>query len=194
MLPTVTLWLWMFPVDSPQPSQFLCQLCDSTMSACLFQRHFSNRFLHCINYIIYVFTRATNIYTLQDVNLYFFFSNFTQWFQALAKGFIVFIYVLYYFLFYPNQRCRLPIKGVSQVLCLERLWSQTYFLRFETKFSQFFFFTVRRITFYFLIILQIPEDRVKVPFCVTTSFMSRFVSPTIHFPLKGLWLKYYREE
>lgn len=105
----------------------------------------------------------------------------------------MFIYELYYFIFYPNQRYRPPIKGVSQALCLERLWSQTYFLRFETKFSQFFF-TVPRITSSFLIILQIPEDHVKVPFCATISFMSCFVSPVIHFPLKGLWLKYYREK
>ena len=70
--------------------------------------------------------------------------------SSSCKRIYVFIYVLYYFLFYPNQRCRLPIKGVSQVLCLERLWSQTYFLRFETKFSQFFF-TVPRVTSSFLI-------------------------------------------
>ena len=36
----------------------------------------------------------------------------------------------------PNQRCRPPIIAISQVLCLERLQSQTHFLRFETKLSQ----------------------------------------------------------
>ena len=55
-------------------------------------------------------------------------------------------------------------------MCLERFWSQTHFLRFEKKFSQFFFFTVPRISYYFLIILQILEDCVKLPFCVTTFF------------------------
>ena len=59
----------------------------------------------------------------------------------------MFIYELYYFLFFPNQRYRPPIKGVSQVLCLERLWSQTYFLRFETKFSQFFFYCSQNCIF-----------------------------------------------
>ena len=52
----------MFSVDSPQPSQFLCQLCDSTMSACLLKRHFSNRFLHCINFTIH-FLHQQQIFT-----------------------------------------------------------------------------------------------------------------------------------
>ena len=54
--------------------------------------------------------------------------------------------MLYYLLSYPNQRCRPPIKAVSQVLCLERLQSQTSFLRFETKLSQMLF-TVASVQF-----------------------------------------------
>ena len=50
----------------------------------------------------------------------------------------MFICMLYYFP-YPNQRCRTLI-AVFQVLYLERLQSQTHFLRYETKLSQFFFF------------------------------------------------------
>ena len=54
--------------------------------------------------------------------------------------------MLYYLLSYPHQRCRPPIKAVSQVLCLERLQSQTSFLRFETKLSQMLF-TVASVQF-----------------------------------------------
>ena len=130
----------MFPVDSLQPSQFLCQLCDSTMSACLLKRHFSNRFLHCINFTIH-FLHQQQIFTHCKMLLcnFFFSSNLTQWFQVLAKGFLMFICMLYYFP-YPNQRCRTLMIAVFQVLYLERLQSQTHFLRYETKLSQFFFY------------------------------------------------------
>ena len=47
--------LWM---SRGQPSALT--IFDSTMSSCLFQRHFSNRFLHCINCTFFALT--TNIY------------------------------------------------------------------------------------------------------------------------------------
>ena len=93
--------------------------------------------------------------------------------------------MLYYFLSYPNQRCRPPIIAISQVSCLERLQSQTHFLRFETKLSQVFFFFLKlfpelHITFQLYQGFCLLEDCVKLLFCVTTSFnMTR-----IHFSTK----------
>ena len=80
----------------------------------------------------------------------------------------------------PNQRCRPPIIAISQVLCLERLQSQTHFLRFETKLSQVcvcvcvcvcvLLFPELHITFQFYQGFSLLEDYVKLLFCVTPSF------------------------
>lgn len=85
--------------------------------------------------------------------------------------------MLYSFLSYSNQRCRPPITAVSQVLCLKRPQSQTHFLSFETKLSQVFVFLFVCLLFpEFPITFQLyqgfclPEDCVKVLFCLTTSF------------------------
>ena len=96
--------------------------------------------------------------------------------------------MLYYFLSYPHQRGRPPIIAVSQVLCLERLQSQTHFLSFETKLSQVFFFVFCFFFYcfqnYILLSSYIRDSvylkTVKLLFCVTTSFnMTR-----IHFSTK----------
>ena len=89
ILLTVTVWLWMFPVDSPQASQFLCQLCDSTMSACLLKRHFSNRFLHCINFTIH-FLHQQQIFTHCKMLLcnFFFPPTSLSDFKFLQKDFL----------------------------------------------------------------------------------------------------------
>ena len=91
--------------------------------------------------------------------------------------------MLYCFLSYPNQRCRPPIIAISQVLCLQRLQSQTHFLSFETNLSQVFFFLSFFLSFFFPPLFpEFPitfqlyqgfcllEDCVKVLFCLTTSF------------------------
>ena len=127
-----------YPVDSPQPSQFLSQLCDSIMSSCLLQRHFSNRFLHCINYIVLCFTPATNICILQDV--YFFSIVFSLTllsdFKLLKR--IIFIYIIFSFL--SKSECRPPIKAVSQILSWETPEPNSFSKIWDKVVTIFFFY------------------------------------------------------
>ena len=134
----------------------MSQHCDCTMSSCLFQRHFSNRFLYCISYILLFYT--SNKYSHKMLICNFFF-NFIKWFQALAKGLIMFIYMLYSFLLSKSK------MQATKKSCLPGFlfWGtlKPHFLRFETKLSQIYFiyfFTVHRITYYFPVISEILED------------------------------------
>ena len=130
--------------------------------------------------MLYIFLHQQEIFTHCKMLLCnFFFSNFTQWFQVLAKGFLMFIYMLYYFPSYPNQRCRTLMIAVFQVLYLERLQSQTHFLRYETKLSQFFFFFFYCSQNYILLSNYIRDS----VYLKTVSSCS-FVSPL---PLIELW-------
>ena len=59
--------------------------------------------------ILYLFYTSPK-YLHIDVSLFgLLFSNFTQWFQALTKWFIIFIYILYYF-FLPKSE----VKSTSE--------------------------------------------------------------------------------
>lgn len=66
----------------------------------------------------------------------------------------IYIYVIVFFLSYPNQKCRPPIKAVYQVLCLKRLRAKAHFVNYETKLLRdfFFFFTTTQTTHYFAVI------------------------------------------
>ena len=136
------------------------------MSSCLFQRHFSNRFLYCISYILLFYT--SNKYSHKMLICNFFF-NFTQWFQALAKGLIMFIYMLYCFLLSKSK------MQATKKSCLPGFLSwgtlKPHFLRFETKLLQIFFFLLLFTELH--ITCQLYQGflkTVKLPFCVTTSF------------------------
>lgn len=53
-----------------------------------------------------------------------------------------YLYLCYsiFFLSYPNQKCRPPIKAVCQVLCLKRLRAKAHFVKYEIKLLRDFFF------------------------------------------------------
>lgn len=151
MLLRMAIWLWMLPMDSPQPSLFLRQHCDSTMSS-LFWRHFSNSF--ALSELYFFFTLATNIYTYQMLVYLDFFLQFHSMISNSNKITYYFYLYLYYsiFLSYPNQKCRPPIKAVYQVLCLKRLRAKAHFVKYETKLLRIFFFLLPPTTYYFAVI------------------------------------------
>lgn len=111
MLLKMAIWLWMLPMDSPQPSLFLRQHCDSTMSS-LFWRHFSNSFA-LLNYTFF-FTLATDIYTYQMLVYLDFFLQFHSMISNSNQiTYYFYLYLCYSIFFsYPNQKCRPPIKAV----------------------------------------------------------------------------------
>ena len=107
--------------------------------------------------------------------MFTFFYNFFLLLHSVLSSSCKRIYYLYLYVivfsFLSKSEC--TNKPVSQVLCLERLQSQTHFLRFETKLSQFFFFLLfpeLHITFQLCQGFCLLEDSVKLLFCVTTSF------------------------
>ena len=148
------MWLWMFPVDSPQPSQFLCQLCDSTMSACLLKRHFSNRFLHCINFTIH-FLHQQQIFTHRKMLLCNFF--FLQPHSVISSSCKRISYVYLYVVLFSLSKSEVQDTNDS---CLPGFVSwetpeSNSFSKIWDKIVTIFFFTVPRITYYFPIILGI---------------------------------------
>lgn len=156
------------------------------MSSCLIQRHFSNRFLYCISYILLFYT--SNKYSHKMLICNFFF-NFTQWFQALAKGLIMFIYMLYCFLL-SKSKMRATKKS-----CLPGFLSwgtlKPHFLRFETKLLQIFFFSFYCSQNYILLANYI-RDSWRLWSCHFVSPLPLLELQSV-FPLRDLWLKYYRE-
>lgn len=183
----------MLRISSRQPSAFT--IFESTLwfyhefmstPKAFFQQVFALHKLYCtLFYTSYKYLHITRCLFFSIVFSLTLLSDF-----KLLKR-IIFIYIIFSFL--SKSECRPPIKAVSQILCLERLQSQTHFLRFETKLSQFFFFfTVSRITYYFPIISGILFTWRQCEVAVSCHyFLNR---TTIHFPLKDLWLKYYREK
>lgn len=167
MLLRMAIWLWMLPMDSPQPSLFLRQHCDSTMSS-LFWRHFSNSF--ALSELYFFFTLATNIYTYQMLVYLDFFLQFHSMISNSNKITYYFYLYLYYsiFLSYPNQKCRPPIKAVYQVLCLKRLRAKAHFVKYETKLLRIFFFNYHplHITLQLYQGFYLLENCVKLPFCL----------------------------
>ena len=120
-------------MDNPQPSQLFSQLCDST--------------LHCVNYVV-LFLYQQQILAYYKILIYNFSPTSLSDFKLLQKD-LLSLFICYSVFFLIQIRVQATNKPVSQVLCLERHQSQTHFLRFETKLSLFFFFTVSRITYYF---------------------------------------------
>ena len=143
------------------------------MSSCLLQGFFPIGFaLHKL-YSAFLIP-ATNIYTLQDV------LQLHSTFQALEKGFIIFIYIMFSFL------CKWKAQATNKSCVPD-------FVPWETpepnSFSKiwdkvvtdgFLLFPELHITFWFYQGVCLLDDCVKLLFCVSTSFnMTR-----IHFSTK----------
>ena len=142
------MWFWIFPVDSPHPQQFLSQCSVSTMSSCLIQSHFSNRFLHCINYIIH-FLHQQQIFTYSKLLIYNF---FLQLHSVISSSWKVIYYVyLYVTLFSFLSKSGVQVISKSCLPCFVS-WEtleQNWFSKILDKVVTDDFFTVPWITYYF---------------------------------------------
>lgn len=99
---------------------------------------------------------------------------------------IIFIYIIFSFL--SKSECSCLPDFVSwetpEPNSFSKIWDKVVTI--------FFFFTISRITYYFPIISGILFTWRQCEVAVLCHyFLNR---TTIHFPLKDLWLKYYREK
>ena len=140
------------------------------MRSCLFQSHFSNRFLHKV-YCTYIFHTSNN-FTDHKMLIYNFFLQLHSTISSFCKRIYYVHLCVILFLFLSKTEVQATNK--SCLSGFERLQNQTHLLRFETKLSQIFFFFLLfselHITFQLYQGICLLEDCVELPFCVITSF------------------------
>ena len=139
------------------------------MMSSLFQRCFSNSF--CTAKTILYFFYTSPKYLHMDVSLFgLLLSNFTQWFQALTKWFIIFIYILYYFFLIQIRGEVHQWKLSTRFSALRDSRTKTHFMRYKESCHRcLLLFLKLYITFQFYQGFYLLEDHVKSPFVLPLS-------------------------
>ena len=152
------------------------------MRSCLFQSHFSNRFLHKV-YCTYIFHTSNN-FTDHKMLIYNFFLQLHSTISSFCKRIYYVHLCVILFLFLSKTEVQATNK--SCLSGFERLQNQTHLLRFETKLSQIFFF------FYFFQNYILLSNYIRESVYLKTVWSCHFVSslPLTElesiFPLKDL--------